>query len=808
MLDKYSEDSIANDGNIVISTCSNNKQLIMKRSETRWSNFVSQLSDTKRTGEKQNQYFDMTKPEQDQIKDVGGFVGGMLKDDRRKSKNVEQRYLLTLDADFVDCSAVEFCKKIDLMHNFAYVVYSTHKHTPDSPRLRVVIPLSRSISADEYAPIARWIAYSIGIEYFDDTTYQPSRLMYWPSSSDDAEYFFKFKDAEWLDPNEVLTKYENWKDPNEWPLSSRAKKETLVNRENKQADPLLKTGVIGAFCRCYDIHSAIQEFLPDVYEQCDHPNRYTYTSGSTYGGLVVYDDGKFAYSHHSSDPISGKLVNAFDLVRIHKFGDMDYDIHEDSAPSKLPSFSRMIDMSKELDEVKTELVNEYALIFNDNYSDQIDRNWQQGLSFARNGSIAQTIENVYLILLNDPNLKDKLCFNEFTKRIVIRGDLPWRKIGENEFWSDRDDAALELYLEKVYGLNKQAKIKTGFTTAVTKNSFHPVRNYLNELIWDGKPRVESLFSDYLGAENTDYVKTMTKKSLTAAVARIFQPGLKYDTVLVLIGPQGIGKTQILRKLGKEWFSDSLTTVQGKEAYEQLQGRWIVELGEMSATKKADVDAIKLFISKESDIYRAAYDRHVEVNKRQCVFFGTTNEHDFLRDKTGNRRFWPIKVGVREPINSVHSLTDDVVDQIWAESVWHYKSGEKIYLNDEQERLALEAQDLHLDESPKTGLVNEFLEMKLPESWDDMSTYSRREWLNGSVLEGGDNNQVGIEKRERICLTEIWCEAFGGDLKSFNAREKSELAGVMNNMKGWKKYDGGDGRLRFRNYGKQRAYVRD
>jgi len=785
------------DGALTIATGHSRKETNWRTRETTWSEFLLKISQTMTTHETLPEYMRMAKPKQDEIKDVGGFVGGALKSGRRKADNVAWRSLITLDVDF---GTLAMWDSLETLYEYAAAMYTTHKHTKAKPRFRIVIPVSRSVTPEEYQAISRRVAADLGINLFDDTTYEPHRLMYWPSTSTGAEFIFRYTDGPWLDADEVLARYKNWQDPLEWPHSERMD-ERRQRLKDKAGDPLTKTGLIGAFNRTYTIREAIDEYLSDVYEPTAD-GRYTYKAGSTAGGLVLYDNDTFAFSHHGTDPVGGLLVNAFDLVRLHKFGAQDDDEDPQTPVKDLPSYKAMQELARNDDAVKDRNLKERLEGITFDYEPG-DENWASCLEIDRTGKVRSTIDNCLVILKNDPNLKGRVGYNEFSGRLSIRSDLFWRKKSESDVWIDSDDAELQHYLEKVYGIDRPTRIATAFMAATKRNGFHPVREYLNGLLWDGKKRVESLFIEYLGAENTEYVRTVTRKSLAAAVARIFHPGIKFDYVTVLVGPQGIGKTHILRKLGKEWFSDSLVTVQGKEAFEQLQGRWILEMGEMSATKRAEVEAIKLFISKEEDVFRVAYGRHTEVFKRQCVFFGTTNDGEFLTDKTGNRRFWPVRCAAQPRKKSVfNDLSPDEIDQVWAEAVEIYEAGEQLYLTEEMDKIAREMQELHTEESPKTGMIREFLEMPLPEDWKDMDLWQRREY----VVSGGD--AMAINERDRVCIQEIWCECLGGDLKQLNWAVSKEIGDILRSMKGWRPYDKAGGRLKFGSlYGQQRAFVR-
>lgn len=782
------------DGPVKISIGASRQSVNWRNKEMLWSELVQKLGTVTRTHETLQEFANFPKPKRDAIKDVGGFVGGFLSGNRRKATAIKKRALITLDMDNMTASD---CPWDTLMftNGCAAIAYGTHSYTPEKPRIRIVIPLSREVDLDEYAAVSRRIADDIGIDLCDDTTFEPSRLMYWPSASIDAEYYFKFADGPWLDVDEQLQRYTDWKDPSEWPVSSR-KENIILRAAKKQGDPLEKPGVVGAFCRTYSIEDAIDQFLPETYAKLDD-NRYTYLGGTTAGGLVLYEDGKFAYSHHNTDPASGKLCNAFDLVRLHMFGDKDAEVLIGTPVNKLPSYTAMQELAMEDKDVKQELalsrVRELADAWDEDEEEVYA--WVDKLEVKKNGDIVATIDNIYLILMNDPNLKDCYYYDTFQEAPVISGDMPWIKqeARASARWDDTDDAGLRWYIEKTYHITGIAKVQDALDHAMMEHKRHPVREYLDGLVWDGIDRLDTFFIDYLGAEDSEYIRMVTSKALIGAVARIYRPGCKHDHVLVLVGPQGCGKSTTIAALGKEWFSDSLYTLNGKEAYEQLQGKWLIEMGEMAATKRAELEQIKQFISKQSDSFRPAYGRRTKEYKRQCAFFGTTNDVEFLRDSTGGRRFWPVDVtGERQ-----EEITNDLIDLVWAEAVERYKNGEKWHLDLEGEKYAREAQEKHTELNEKKGLVADFLESPIPDNWYAMTIDERLDYL------GTDFGEiVGDQKRDRICAIELWRELFRGDPKNYTPLIAREINSILKSLPGWEK---SPSNLNFGCHGKQRGY---
>lgn len=800
------------DRQITITVGNNRKSINWQPQTIMLSEFYEKLRIPNRSTETLQNYLKLKKSEQDNKKDIGGFVAGKLSGPRRKSGAVIGRDIITLDFDNIPPGGTHEIIKIINALGCNYCVYSTRKHSPSSPRLRILLPLDRTSSADEYEPIARYLAEIIGINYADPTTFEPTRLMYWPSCCADSEYVFYFADKPMLSVDGLLkvidTKYGDWKDITKWPQVPGTDN-TYKKLAVKQGDPLSKNGIVGAFCRTFDIYEAIDTFIKNIYTPVDNSsNRFTYLGGSTTGGAVVYENGLFLYSHHSTDPCCGKLVNAFDMVRIHKFGNMDDDTDVNTPTNRLPSYTEMCRLAIENKRVSIRLakermdtaINDFKGLENETDTITQSQDWVLDLELnSQTGNIKNTIDNIWLILENDSNLKNKFALNEFTGRGEILGELPWSPFLKRRGWTDNDNQGLYWYFEKIYKITGNNKIDGALSLHSEKHKFNDVRNYLQCLKWDGQPRLDTLLIDYLGAADKPYVRAVTRKAFTAAVARAMDPGCKYDTMLILAGPQGIGKSTLLDKMSKGWFNDGIRTFEGKEASELLQGVWIVEIGELDAFRQTDVARIKQFLSLRADRFRAAYGRHVRNIPRCCVFFGTTNTATFLRDRTGNRRFWPVDVGVAEKTKTVWEQLDGEIDQIWAEATIRWRLGESLYLTGEIEEEAKIEQESHREVSSKEGIIADFIDKPVPEDWKKWPLDKRRLFLNGNI-----EGDIKLVPRDRICALEIWCEAFGGQPKDLRYQETMEINEIIRAIPGWNKAPGG---LRFGYCGYQRGFIR-
>lgn len=763
------------------------------RTAKQWSNKTIRFDDLKerlkvtiRTPEPAEEYAKFSKSQKDAAKDHGGFVAGVLKGGRRKADTVESRSMVALDGDRIDA---EFLRDFEKKTPYTSALYTTHSHTDENPRVRLVFPLTRDVSSEEYVAVARYLAQMLGMDYFDECSYQPNQLMYWPSSPSNGAFVYKEADKDWLDPDDILSVHPEWTDPTRLPTSSRESRANTAKFKKVQ-DPLEKDGVVGLFNRTYyPVALALDEFLSDVYEAADSGNRYHLIASGSMAGVEIKEDGKFVYSHHAKDPAYLKLCNAFDIVRIHKFGDDD----------EKKSFRQMCEFVITLDKVKLQDMEEKNQRAAADFTEDTD--WRTKLRYMpRSKCLENSVWNLMLILNNDPDFAN-IAFNELAGRVQVTGTVPWTRPDDNKFWRDADTAQLKALIDVRYESFSSRNHDVAFTKVVEDRRFNPLRGWLDALPeWDGVVRLENLYIDYLGASSTKYVKAATRKSYAAAVARAYEPGIKFDSITVLVGPQGCGKSTLFAKMGREYYSDSLTLtdMKDKAGAEKLQGYWILELGELAGLKKADIEVVKAFVSRTDDIYRPSYGRTVESHPRQCVIVGTTNsETGFLRDITGNRRFWPIKV-TGETTRKSWDITDEEVLQLWAEAKHLYGQGEPLYLDADESSEALSQQIEAMESDERQGIVEEYLNTLLPENWSGMDVYERRNFLTDNLA------AKGTVRRTAVSNAEIWCECFGRNLADLKPSDSYAIAALMTKVDGWKRTE----KIRkLTIYGRQRIYER-
>ena len=427
---------------------------------------------------------------------------------------------------------------------------------------------------------------------------------------------------------------------------------------------------------------------------------------------------------------------------------------------------------------------------------QENKGWQGQFKLDGNG-VAKTksIFNAQLIIEHDENLKNLIAYDEFSEQLVKTRASETLKITKG-YWNDSDDSMTRAYIERAYNLLFSKEIISDAVVGSSKNhTVNPVKTRIESVKWDKKPRVASYFIDYLGAEDSEYTRAVTKAWLVGAVGRVYRPGIKFELVPIIEGKQGLGKSTVARNLFPDVFNDSIDGLgMNKDDYQSLNGSWIVEIAELSAMKKTNIDKMKNFISAQSDTYRNSYGRYSMPHPRKCVFIGSTNQRDFLKDSTGERRFFPIHCGINKATKQVWKVDDDEILQLLAEAKEMFDNDEPLYLDKQMMKIAKKYQSDAQTIDPMKDAIQDFLEIRVPANWQELSNSIKQTYAQG-VLENLEQSKwlapqlkEPFTKIDRTTTREILNVVFGKSVDKYltgavnNDAKKVKL--IMDNMDGW------------------------
>lgn len=713
-------------------------------------------------------------------KACGNYLLGELDGPTRSRATIRSRSAITLDAD---AGANEHLPEMwELVLPYAAVIHTTFSSTPEAPRFRVIVPCSRPVTPDEYAALARMLMDRIGADQFDPGSAQPERYMFRPAASRPEWFRSWVMDGEPLPVDELLRE---WKPD----LSSLPTPRPHPNKRN----PFELAGVPGAFNRAYTFAEVIEAY--DLPYDPAGGDRWQLRGAQSIAGMgPIAGTTGLVYSHHVTDPAYGQACSAFDLVRLHRFAELDDGVPASTPVNRRPSHEAMLELAGRDVRVLKELV---GTDFADETADAIaDTDWRLGLQLnARTGIMRDTIANWDLVRENDP-VFGSLVFNELTLAVETTADLPWRPLGRGgPTFSATDRAALCHHLEREYRLRPARSLVDELVNVTAQQRYvNPLRDYLDGLEWDGVPRVETSLP---GVRPTDYTRLVARKVLTAAVARVFEPGIKWDHTLVLFGSEGLGKSWWIDRVARG-YSATLGRIGDKDTLLTMQRSWIMVSDEGHSLRKADADVQKEFLTRTEDVFRMPYDREAQVHPRHCVIWGTTNDEVFLRRQEGNRRFLIVRCEERVDFDA---LTDEYIDQLWAEAVHLYRSGERLYLEELESVLAAEEREAFVEEDALSGVVQEYLDTLVPEDWEEMSPDARSLWLqnraDGLVA-------PGTHRIRRTCSAQVWVEALGRRFGEHKRTDLLEINTVLKGLPGWKALPG---RSRVAGYGPQLVFER-
>lgn len=387
-------------------------------------------------------------------------------------------------------------------------------------------------------------------------------------------------------------------------------------------------------------------------------------------------------------------------------------------------------------------------------------------------SVKQLVHNFEIVMDKDSRFAGKIRLNEFAQQPYLYGSVPWENENNCRAWSSHDDSALFSLIQADYGLKSRQDFADALKNVSMRNKFHPVRELLDSLTWDGKEHIRSLLPEYLGAEDSDYTYQVMRLWMLGAVSRVYKPGSKFDYTMILQGSQGIGKSTFLKQLAMDdsWFNDSLDSLDSDKAVQSLTGSWIIELAELKSLARTagGVESVKRFLTATQDKYRIPYERRADTFYRQCVFAGTTNKDDFLQDETGNRRFLIVQTGVKKPSKSL--FVPEIMDTIklaWAEAVYIWKNEKpQLILPEAYMQEAKELQEANMADDGKRGIIQEYLEGKT-----------------------------------EVCARQIWFEALKETIPPRNW-QASEINNIVAKVPGWERLKTP---RKFEGYGQQRGF---
>lgn len=721
---------------------------------------------------------------------VHAGADGPCTDVHRDNRSVSRRSaVLALDIDQPDTGfdvVVEM-----LLADYTYVMHTTHSSTPSEPRYRLLIQTDRDMAPDEYVEATAAMAKRLGYDQFDTGSFQAARFMFKPATRKPEWYDTWINEGRPVEVEDLLAEYD--RDLTDLPAPKPGK--------NKR-DPYEIEGPVGAFNRVYeDLDDLIETYnLP--YEKLSD-DRYTLQGSSAEAGFgPVSGAAGLYYSHHANDPAYGVTCSAFDLVRLHWFKEEDEGTDPKTPVNRLPSNEAMLGQATRDPRVVSEMFGAVTDAFGPiegEDEDPADHSWRASLSLTRQGRFQDTIGNWDLIRKHD-RVFNMLYFNMLSMSPEVGGRLPWREVTPlTRTFDGSDHAFLRDYIERTYQFRcSKEQVDHLVITAANTRPVSPIKDYLEALVWDGVERVETSLP---GAADTRYNRIVARKILAAAVARVYEPGLKWDHTLVLHGPEGIGKSTWIEKLAnvglpeRRTYHYTLGPLNSKDTLLAMHMSWIVVADEGHSLRKADNDAIKEFLTRNHDVFRMPYDRDTVVHPRQCVIWSTTNDDTFLRRQEGNRRFLMVRCLERFDIEG---MTPDLVDQLWAEAVAMYKAGEQLYLTDAEARLASLERDPFLEEDSNMGVIENFLATPIPMDWWEKAPESRVAWL--------EDRAQGFEKDgdnivDRTCTRQLWHEA----LRQRIPPRRQDLLEISASLKalGWVS----SGHHRFPGYGTQTVFVR-
>ena len=791
------------------------------RHQTTFTEFCEMLKVPQVVNITKDEYDKLSPDEQKKTKYGNCYCPAVFDGDIRKGAVNAVGYMIALDADHPTATLIDDMKST--FKDVKMFEHTTFSSREDKPRNRFLIALSRSVSADEYKAIAQEIAKKVNCD-FDKACFHINQPILFPRVLKDVPYHCEEWGSNPLDVDMLLetgsddakhllrgcvTALDDSRSTlSDADVSCRGGKISDAEEVRCEVDTGSVPepyGLIQAWCEAHPIKSVMEEELKEIYEPTDTENRYKFRGADSSPGVVIDVEKNIVTSFHNHDPASGKSYNSFDLYRIHKYGHLDKDCAKGTPKNELPSFKAMMKHIKK-DKKAKELLAKYIEKHKPKKAPETVKIMKM-LQRTNKGEIKSSVANVSTILLNDPNLKG-IYYNSFFGQYEVGSPLPWESGKKYPHpYNDHDRNATISYISKEYEVEVRSCFDTALSEIVFSRAVNPLQQYFEELKWDGTGRVESLLTTYFGCEDSEYTRAAIRTTLIGAVRRVFEPGCKFETVLLILGNQGCGTSTFVSKLGMNYFTDSirLQDIISKTAAEKLRGVMIVELGEMAGYSKTEEATFKSFISCVDDQYREPYAKCKSSHPRTNIFIGTSNRTTgLLTDETGNRRFLPVYTTDNHTLNS-WDMTKEDVDQIWAEAYNMYRSGESTempkHLMDEIKK----KQDGAVVEDDRAQFISQYLDVMLPEDWYDMDIMKRRDYINHEGAYCGEPYE-GTMRRNYVCVAEICTELFKLDKVDVTPKLSKDIALMLRKL-GWTEYPYNNSRKKIRGYGIPTTFCR-
>lgn len=842
----------------------------VKNQRLTWTELIEKLSNPAVDNITKAQYNKLPVTEQVKLKNRGYFTSSQfLNGDRNIKHIVPFKSVITWDVDKL--TVEQFHELINpdpdlsVLAPYEHFVYTTRSHTKERPRARVVLPLYEEVGLDAADAVSRILAerFDAKMTAVDPVSFRPAQIMYMPSvSADQKSDFITYRNrGKLLNAHaDVLDVWDqDWKNRDLLPRGEREDKprESMIG---KVQHPTEKRGWVGAFCRTISVIDGLF-MLSEFYEPAEDgpdPTRWSYIKGTSRGGVLVFPEDERFYSNHSSDPCYMQNLTIFDGFRIHLFGDLDSaeDEFGERDVTKSKSYLAMIEhiqKSDDFEDVRKEYVStrydldamaddsefEAELIDDAPVTEKpavvvvsAKANKEKllaSLTLSEKGTVLNTLDNIRTILRYDVHFAGAFGYNELAGQPVVLRSINSKKLDiaspriHSRYGGDELDDSLVTVVRTMFS-SKEGKggwglrvgkedMHSAIEMVAKENRFHPVKRYLEGLKWDGVPRLATMLHDYFHVAQHSYHEQAATLSFVAAVTRIYEPGHKFDHMLVLEGPQGCGKSTAVSIFATQldWFVEfSADPNNIKTVIENIQGAWIIEWSELSAIDRAESEAVKAMISGRKMTARMSYGRQAKTFKPSGVFFGTTNSEQYLRDLTGNRRFWPVKIPPGKQIDTAGLR--EAMPMIWAEAVEHYRWLRRVLptadhlplmLPPDAAVVAVATQEQRVVRGVEEiweGQIHEWLET--PVSEYELQAETIRGGHEPDLDDLDDDSKKSL--RQKVCIAQVATSCLGLEIRRVSRTERDAIARGLNSAPGWKPYK----QLRFGKFGQQKAWVRE